>query len=193
LSSRLQSPLHSNYKSTGFHHFISWIDIAHSQLIFQLKNERAGFSSLIFRKVFQLRLNEIQSIIALLKNNNFWVMISKRLVWNMEICYFWTFWGLIGIWTHHLQIRWRGQNRLASEAIDFKKNILYLKYAMTENKNLGKVGIIYSLLEVDWPSSKWVIFIFLTLDFCRFNTEFHQRNTVFEQKLINFQLLKLGK
>jgi hypothetical protein len=50
---------------------MSWIDIADSQHMFQLKNERAGFSSLIFRKVFQLGLNEIQRIIALLKNNNF--------------------------------------------------------------------------------------------------------------------------
>jgi hypothetical protein len=50
---------------------MSWIDIADIQLMFQLKNERAGFFSLIFRKVFQLGLNEIQRNIALLKNSNF--------------------------------------------------------------------------------------------------------------------------
>jgi hypothetical protein len=50
---------------------MSWIDIADIQLMFQLKNEIAGFSSLIFKKVFQLGFNEIQRIIALLKNNNF--------------------------------------------------------------------------------------------------------------------------
>jgi hypothetical protein len=48
-----QKDIHSNYKSTGFHHFMSWIDIADFQLMFQLKNEGAGFFSLIFRKVFQ--------------------------------------------------------------------------------------------------------------------------------------------
>jgi hypothetical protein len=50
---------------------MSWNDIADIQLMFQLKNERAGFSSLILRKVFQLGLNEIQHYIALLKHNNF--------------------------------------------------------------------------------------------------------------------------
>jgi hypothetical protein len=39
---------------------MSWIDIADTQLMFQLKNERAGFSSLIFRKVFQRLLNRNQ-------------------------------------------------------------------------------------------------------------------------------------
>jgi hypothetical protein len=50
---------------------MSWIDKADTQLMFQLKNVRAGFFSLIFRKVFQLGLNEIQVIIAVLKNSNF--------------------------------------------------------------------------------------------------------------------------
>jgi hypothetical protein len=53
---------------------------------------------------------------------------------------------------------------------------------MTRAQKFGQswfpVRIIYNLLE---------------LDFCRFSTEFHQRNTVFEQKLTNFQPLKLGK
>jgi hypothetical protein len=43
--------IHSNYKSTGFHNFMSWIDdIANTQLMFQLKNEGAGFSSLFLEK-----------------------------------------------------------------------------------------------------------------------------------------------
>jgi hypothetical protein len=42
---------------------MSWIDISDTQLMFQLNNERAGFSmdcSLIFRKVFQRLLNRNQ-------------------------------------------------------------------------------------------------------------------------------------
>jgi hypothetical protein len=39
---------------------MSWIDITDTQLMFQLKNERAGFFSLIFRIVFQRLLNRNQ-------------------------------------------------------------------------------------------------------------------------------------